>query len=72
MPLYHLLGKPLNLDPSTGKRIWACLCGQKVALPNVQPTNQVIQIPNNRVEIMECSACYAGEDEEGEHPCWRR
>jgi hypothetical protein len=66
MPLYHLLGQPLNVDPNTGKRIWVCLCGQKVSLPNVQPANQAISIPNNRVEVMECPSCYAGTDEKDE------
>jgi|GEM_PF-2570794 hypothetical protein len=66
MPLYHLLGQPLNIDPNTGKRIWVCLCGQKVSLPNVQPANQAISISNNRVEVMECPACYNATDEKEE------
>ena len=65
MPLYHLLAKPLNVTPD-GKRIWLCLCGQKVSLPNVQPANQAISIPNNRVEVVECPGCYAGTEEDGE------
>jgi hypothetical protein len=68
MPLYHLLAQPLNLDAPTGKRIWSCLCGQKVSLPNIQPVSQVIQTPNGRVEVMECPGCYAGREEKGEAP----
>jgi|HubBroStandDraft_2_1064218.scaffolds.fasta_scaffold140862_2 hypothetical protein len=66
MPLYHLLAQPLALPAQPGKRIWACLCGQKVSLPDGQPKSQVIQTPNNRVEIMECPACYNATEEEGE------
>ena len=66
MPLYHLLAQPLPKLTPDGKRVWVCICGQKVALPNVQPASQVIQTSNNRVEVMECPACYAGTEEKGE------
>jgi hypothetical protein len=66
MPLYHLLAQPLPKLTPDGKRVWVCICGQKVALPNVQPASQVIQTSNNRVEVMECPACYNATDEKEE------
>lgn len=66
MPLYHLLAQPTQQFTPEGKRVWTCICGQKVALPNVQPTSQVIQTGNNRVEVMECANCYASTEEKDE------
>jgi len=68
--IYHLLDKPIKLMPN-GKVEWHCLCGQPVALPPQKvPRLTPIQVADEKTgaNIVECAACYAGEDEKGEVP----
>lgn len=67
--IYHLLDKPVRrMDDSRVE--WLCLCGLRAALPpQPVPRLTAIKVPDKHGdEIVECAACYAGQDEKGEAP----
>lgn len=68
--IYHLLKKPVKLL-TNGKVQWECNCGLNIALPAQKvPAGTAIQVADEKTgaEVVECAACYAGQDERGEAP----
>jgi len=68
--IHHLLDRPLRVMGD--KRVeWECLCGQRVALPPQKvPRLTPVRTPDEKTgdNVVECAACYAGQDAAGEAP----
>ncbi len=68
--IYHLIKKPIKVMPNQRVQ-WECNCGLNIALP-AKPVavGTAIQVADEKTgtEIVECAACYAGQDEKGDAP----
>lgn len=70
MSIYHLLDKPVRRGEGP-KIIWACLCGKEVAMgPQGFPRLTQVRTPDphGSSEVVECTACFAGQDAAGDEP----
>jgi len=68
MAIRHLLKRPLRKS-GDGRVVWGCECGMEVILPpQAFPAGTRVETPDpkERPEPIECAACFAGEDAEGE------